>query len=212
MDSPVPPPCQSGDGWRRWVTHDPDDVPDFAPPPCQSSDNWKRWVAASPVGSTSTSSSKTSSQAENEEASSTKSVSQISDLGWEGSPTSGLSASSKAVAEKCLKKRVAAGDRRAVFYLGQLYFDTAEYEKAQELFLTIASSNVFAQYQLGVMMFEGLGFEQDLKKGFRMMLTVALSKWKTPEQEEVIHKAQYNIARAYFTGYGTSCSEDDAKR
>ncbi|XP_037068863.1 LRP2-binding protein-like [Pollicipes pollicipes] len=145
-------------------------------------------------------------------ASSASSASDISDLGWEQSPSSGLLPPSDVAAERCLKKRAEAGDRRAVFYLGQLYFDTGNFERAKEHFLPIAAQNIYAQYQLGVMLFEGLGFEQDLKKGFRLMLTVAHSVPKTPEHEETIHKAQYNVARAYFMGFGAPSSEDDGRR
>ncbi|XP_037068455.1 LRP2-binding protein-like [Pollicipes pollicipes] len=44
------------------------------------------------------------------------------------------------------------------------------------------------------------------------MLTVAHSVPKTPEHEETIHKAQYNVARAYFMGFGAPSSEDDGRR
>lgn len=140
------------------------------------------------------------------------STSDVSELGWEESPSSGLLAPSDAATEKCLKKRIEAGDRRAVFYLGQLYFDTGDFDLAKQYFVPIATDNIFAQYQLGVMFFEGLGLKQDMKKGFRLMLKVAMSVPKTPEHEEVIHKAQYNVARAYFTGFGVQSSEEDGQR
>ena len=140
------------------------------------------------------------------------SVSELAGSDWEPSPSSGLQAASDAAAERCLRKRVDAGDRRAVFFLGQLYFDRGDFGSARPLFATVAAENVFAQYQLGVMLFEGLGFEQDFERGFRLMLTVALSVPRTPEQKMTIHRAQYNVARAYFMGFGVRSSEDDGRR
>ena len=141
-----------------------------------------------------------------------QSLSELSGLSFEESPSAGLQAASDAATERCLRRRVDSGDRRAVLFLGQLYFDRGDYDSARPLFASIAAENVFAQYQLGVMLFEGLGFEQDLARGFRLMLMVALSVPKTSEQKEAIHRAQYNIARAYFMGYGVHNSEDDGRR
>ncbi|XP_043199760.1 LRP2-binding protein-like isoform X2 [Amphibalanus amphitrite] len=141
-----------------------------------------------------------------------QSASELSGVSCEESPSSDLQARSDAATERCLRRRIDAGDKRAVLFLAQLYFDRGDYESARPLFASIAAENVFAQYQLGVMLFEGLGFEQDLERGFRLMLMVALSVPKTAEQKEAIHRAQYNIARAYFMGYGVHSSEDDGRR
>ena len=141
-----------------------------------------------------------------------RSPSELSGPDWEPSPSSGLRVASDAAAERCLKKRVDAGDRRAVLFLGQLYFDRGDFDSARPLFAAVAAENVFAQYQLGVMLYEGLGFEPDCARGFRLMLMVALSVPKTAEQKEMIHRAQYNVARAYFMGYGVHSSEDDGRR
>ena len=155
----------------------------------------KEWAAAVAVGSDS------------------RSLSELSGPGgWEESPSSRLQATSDAAAERCLRRRVDAGDRRAVLFLGQLYFDRGDFDSARPLFATIAAENVLAQYQLGVMLFERLGFEQDFERGFRLMLMVALSVPKTSEQKQTIHRAQYNVARAYFMGFGVHSSEDAGRR
>ena len=141
-----------------------------------------------------------------------QSLSELSGLSFEPSPASDLQAPSDAATERCLRRRVDSGDKRAVLFLGQLYFDRGDYESARPLFASIAAENVFAQYQLGVMLYEGLGFERNYERGFRLMLMVALSVPKTSEQKAAIHRAQYNVARAYFMGYGVHSSEDDGRR
>ncbi|XP_072177450.1 LRP2-binding protein-like [Diadema setosum] len=112
--------------------------------------------------------------------------------------------------EQLLVDKVKKGDPVATFQLGQFYFEQERYKEAKKCFYDIRETDMQAKYQLGIMYFDGLGAEQDEKRGFQYMLDVA--KCDSKLVQHLIPFAQYNIGRAYFEGSGIKQSDKEAER
>ncbi|XP_041476636.1 LRP2-binding protein-like isoform X1 [Lytechinus variegatus] len=112
--------------------------------------------------------------------------------------------------EALLLDKVKKGDKVATFQLGQFYFEQERYKEAKKYFYDIRENDLQAQYQLGIIYFDGLGTDKDMKRGFEYMKGVADSdaKWA----QHLIPCAQYNIGRAYYEGCGVKQSDSEAER
>ncbi|XP_064382779.1 LRP2-binding protein-like isoform X2 [Halichondria panicea] len=69
-----------------------------------------------------------------------------------------------------------------------------------------------AQYQLGVMYYDGLGVQPDMARGFQYMMDVASSSSANKRDTNLLPSAQYNVGRAYFMGYGVQQSDSEAEK
>lgn len=112
--------------------------------------------------------------------------------------------------ESHLHEKIAAGDKTAPFLLGQFYYEEELFEKAAIEFERIKDWDYQAMYQLATMLYDGIGCKKDEKRGFQLMLKVAEAK--SVFAAHLKHAAQYNIGRAYFEGYGTHQSNEDAEK
>lgn len=113
--------------------------------------------------------------------------------------------------EKILQDEMQSGNQDAIFQLGQFYFEQNHYDKALHYFEMLLNRGDWqALFQMGVMLYDGLGIQQDTEKGFECMIKIATST--APEAKHLIRAAQYNVGRAYFQGYGVKRSEDEAEK
>lgn len=112
---------------------------------------------------------------------------------------------------KTLKEGCDAGDGNAKFELGQLYFLDQEYSLAVQYLQQATEKGSFqARYQLGVMYYDGLGFESDPTKGCQYMREVADNKSK--RAQHLVPSAQFNLGKAYLEGFGVEQSDVEAFR
>ncbi len=105
----------------------------------------------------------------------------------------------------------------AQFTLGQYYFSREAYTEALGYFERAIASPTEersqAQYQLGVMYYDGLGVQPDMvsvctcsgiesictqARGFQYMMDVASSSSANKRDTNLLPSAQYNVGRAYF--------------
>jgi TPR repeat protein len=113
--------------------------------------------------------------------------------------------------EFLLQEHLQSGNRNILFPLGQFYFEQCRYDKAMHYFELAANDNDWqAIFQLGVMYYDGLNCPADLKRGFELMHRVATSD--AARAYHLVRVAQFNVGRAYYQGYGTKRSDDDAER
>lgn len=108
--------------------------------------------------------------------------------------------------ENMLVEKVKAGDKQALFQLGQLYFEQGAYDKARIYFERAKDFDLQCLYQLGVIYYDGLGCKPDYKAGVECMMQIA--KDTSKKAEHLIRAAQYNVGRAYFQGYGVRRQDD----
>ncbi|KAJ8026252.1 LRP2-binding protein [Holothuria leucospilota] len=112
--------------------------------------------------------------------------------------------------EKLLLGKVKEGEKTAIFQLGQFYFESERYEEAKYQFESIKDNDFQAQFQLGIIFYDGLGTKADPKKGFQYMLNIANSTDK--RASHLVPFAQYNVGRAYFEGIGVKQSDVEAEK
>jgi len=112
--------------------------------------------------------------------------------------------------ETILLDKIKAGDKAANFQLGLLYFHQDEYEKAKPLFERSKDYDYQSLFMYGIMKYDGLGMEIDMKGGIECMKKIALSESRL--SKHLIPAARYNIGRAYFQGFGDLQSDDKAEK
>ncbi|XP_067035151.1 LRP2-binding protein-like isoform X1 [Acropora muricata] len=112
--------------------------------------------------------------------------------------------------EEILISRVNTGDNLAKFQLGQFYFEREVYGKALISFERIKDTDFQAKYQLGIMYYDGIGTKPDPEKGYELLKEIANST--SPDAAHLVPFAQYNIARAYYEGFGVKQSDAEAER
>ncbi|OCT96902.1 hypothetical protein XELAEV_18009119mg [Xenopus laevis] len=113
-------------------------------------------------------------------------------------------------AETFLKSRIKEGDVQANFLLGQLFFEEGWYEDALLQFEKVKDEDNQALYQAGVMYYDGLGTQEDHRKGVKYMERIVTSD--CPSAKHLKYAAAYNLGRAYFEGYGIPHSDKEAER
>lgn len=112
--------------------------------------------------------------------------------------------------ESYLLKKIAEGDKNSSFLLAQFYYEEGKLEEALEKFEEIKDNDFQAMYQLATMYYDGIGCEKDEKKGFAYMMKVAQSS--NIYAAHLIYAARYNVGKAYFEGFGTKQSDEEAER
>jgi len=113
--------------------------------------------------------------------------------------------------EAILQEHLQSGNRNALFPLGQFYYQQGRYDKAMHYFeLACNDGDWQAAFQLGVMFYDGLNCEPDLKRGFQLMHQVATSR--AARAHHLVHAAQFNVGRAFYQGFGVKRSDEDAER
>lgn len=111
--------------------------------------------------------------------------------------------------EQFLLDRVSAtGDKASIFQLGQFYFELGQFEKAFSQFDKIKDVDPQALFQLGVMIYDGLGTKTDAHTGVAMMRQIAADAGDV-STKHLAPAAKYNIGLAYFQGEGVQLQNDD---
>ncbi|KAG8453707.1 hypothetical protein GDO86_000365, partial [Hymenochirus boettgeri] len=113
-------------------------------------------------------------------------------------------------AETFLETRIEEGDIHATFLLGQLFFEEGQYKQAFSFFENVKERDYQALYQTGVMYYDGLGIQEDPKKGVDHMERIIRSD--SPSAKHLKYAAAYNLGRACFEGYGIPHSVKEAER
>ncbi|XP_040190184.1 LRP2-binding protein isoform X2 [Rana temporaria] len=114
------------------------------------------------------------------------------------------------IAEHYLKERIQEGDKEKTFLLGQLYFEEGWYEDALLQFHKVKDDDYQALYQAGVMYYDGLGIQEDQKKGMEYMKIIVNSN--SLQAEHLKYVAAYNLGLACFEGCGIRHSDEEAER
>ncbi|XP_072262242.1 LRP2-binding protein [Pyxicephalus adspersus] len=114
------------------------------------------------------------------------------------------------IAEHYLKERIQDGDKQATFLLGQLFFEEGWYEDALLQFDKVKNVDFQALYQAGVMYYDGLGIEEDRKKGVEYMKKIINSN--DSQANHLKYAAAYNLGLACFEGCGMRHSDEEAER
>ncbi|XP_046565674.1 LRP2-binding protein-like [Haliotis rubra] len=109
--------------------------------------------------------------------------------------------------ETLLLERIKKGDKSAYFQLALFYFEQDMYDKARVYFERSKDFNYQSLYQLGVMLYDGIGCEQDTTLGVEYLMHIATSTVR--QAKHLKHAAEYNIGRAYFQGYGVRRQSDE---
>ncbi|CAN2388666.1 LRP2-binding protein [Pristimantis euphronides] len=112
--------------------------------------------------------------------------------------------------EQYLQDRIQSGDTQARFLLGQLCFEEGWYEDALLHFAKVEDEDWRAIYQTGVMYYDGLGTEEDQRRGVKYMKRIMSSS--SPRAEHLKYAAAYNLGRACYEGCGMRHSDVDAER
>ena len=90
---------------------------------------------------------------------------------------------------------------QAHFQMGQYLCEVGSYSEAYSSFLKgREGGSKESEYQVGVMLFEGLGTGQDSKKGIVLMREIADSNDKATEH--LRPNAQFHLGKAYYEGFG----------
>ena len=90
---------------------------------------------------------------------------------------------------------------QAHFQMGQYLCESGNFSEGFDSFLRgIDMGSKESQYQVGVMLFEGLGTQQDPKRGLDLMKRLADTA--DPKTEHLRPSAQFHIGKAYFEGFG----------
>ncbi|XP_018416797.1 PREDICTED: LRP2-binding protein [Nanorana parkeri] len=114
------------------------------------------------------------------------------------------------IAEHYLKERIQEGDKQATFLLGQLCFEEGWYEDSLLHFHKVKDDDYQALYQAGVMYYDGLGIQEDQKKGVEYMKRVINSN--SSQAKHLKYAAAFNLGLACFEGCGVRHSDEEAER
>ncbi|KAM5192602.1 LRP2-binding protein [Mantella aurantiaca] len=114
------------------------------------------------------------------------------------------------IAERYLKEKIQEGDKQATFLLGQLYFEEGWYEDALQQFHQVKDDDDQALYQAGVMYYDGLGIQEDQRKGVEYMERVVKSN--RVQAKHLKYAAAYNLGLACFEGCGIRHSDEEAEK
>ncbi|XP_066429552.1 LRP2-binding protein isoform X1 [Eleutherodactylus coqui] len=113
-------------------------------------------------------------------------------------------------AEHFLKDRIQRGDTQACFLLGQLCFEEGWYKDALLHFEKVKDEDFQALYQAGVMYYDGLGTEEDQRRGVEYMKRIIGSS--SHRAKHLKYAAAYNVGRACYEGCGMRHSDEEAER
>ncbi|KAM3938220.1 LRP2-binding protein [Leptodactylus fuscus] len=113
-------------------------------------------------------------------------------------------------AEQYLKDRIEGGDKQARFLLGQLCFEEGWYEDALFHFEKVKGEDYQALYQAGVMYYDGLGTQEDQRRGVEYMKRIISSG--SHRANHLKSAAAYNLGRACYEGCGMRHSDEEAER
>jgi len=112
--------------------------------------------------------------------------------------------------ETILLDKIKDGDKSANFQIGLLYFHQDHFEKAKMHFERSKDYDFQSLFMYGIMKYDGLGMEVDMKEGIECMKKIALSESRL--SKHLIAAARYNIGRAYFQGFGDQQSDSKAEK
>ncbi|XP_044153597.1 LRP2-binding protein isoform X1 [Bufo gargarizans] len=112
--------------------------------------------------------------------------------------------------EQYLKDRIEKGDKQARFLLGQLCFEEGWYEDALFHFEKVKDEDYQALYQAGVMYYDGLGTQEDQRRGVEFMKRIISSS--SHRAKHLKYAAAYNLGRACYEGCGMRHSDEEAER
>ncbi|XP_050395875.1 LRP2-binding protein isoform X1 [Patella vulgata] len=108
--------------------------------------------------------------------------------------------------ETVLNEKIINGEKTAFFQLGLFYIEQELYEKAYSCFEKSKDFDSQSMYQYGVMLYDGIGCEQNTVKGVECLLQVAQNP--SNYTKHLMSALQYNIGRAYFQGFGVNRQSD----
>ncbi|XP_059152970.1 LRP2-binding protein-like [Physella acuta] len=111
--------------------------------------------------------------------------------------------------EIILLDKIQAGETAAKFQLGLLYFQQEKFEKALSLFDDSKDFDYQSLFMYGIMKYDGIGTEVNMKEGMDSMLIIAESASKFCRH--LIYAARYNLGRAFYQGYGEMQSDSEAE-
>ena len=90
---------------------------------------------------------------------------------------------------------------QAHFQLGQYLCETGNFSEGFDSFLRgTDKGSKESEYQVGVMLFEGLGTEQDSRRGMELMKRLADTA--DSKTEHLRASAQFHVGKAYYEGFG----------
>jgi len=112
--------------------------------------------------------------------------------------------------ETILTEKVAQGDKAAHFQLGLLYFHQDQFDKAKACFERSKKYDYQSLFMYGIMCYDGLGMEVDMKQALECMTDIAQSESRLCRH--LVYAARYNIGRSYFQGYGSGQSDEKAEQ
>ncbi|CAG5122290.1 unnamed protein product, partial [Candidula unifasciata] len=112
--------------------------------------------------------------------------------------------------EAILLSRIKAGDKAANFQLGLLYFHQNQFKKALRCFEHAKDYDYQSLFMYGVMKYDGLGTEVNMKEGMECMFAICASESRLASH--LISAAQYNLGRAYYQGFGEYQSDKEAEK
>ncbi|XP_075705749.1 LRP2-binding protein [Rhinoderma darwinii] len=112
-------------------------------------------------------------------------------------------------AEQYLKDRIEGGHKQAAFLLGQLCFEEGWYEDALLHFEKNKDEDYQALYQAGVMYYDGLGTQEDQRRGVEYMKRIISSS--NHHATHLKYAAAYNLGRACYEGCGMRHSDEEAE-
>ncbi|GFS10793.1 LRP2-binding protein-like [Elysia marginata] len=112
--------------------------------------------------------------------------------------------------ETILLDKIKEGDKAAVFQLGLLYFHQDQFTKAINLFTRAKDYDYQSAFMYGIMKYDGLGAEVNMKEGLECMIMIANSESRM--SKHLVPAARYNIGRAYYQGFGEMQSDSEAEK
>ncbi|XP_005095624.1 LRP2-binding protein [Aplysia californica] len=112
--------------------------------------------------------------------------------------------------ETILLDKIKDGDKSANFQLGLLYFHQDQFDKAKSLFERSKDYDYQSLFMYGIMKYDGLGMEVDMRDGIKCMIQITSSESRLCKH--LVPAARYNIGRAYFQGYGGQQSDTEAEK
>ncbi|CAL1538773.1 unnamed protein product [Lymnaea stagnalis] len=112
--------------------------------------------------------------------------------------------------EAILMEKITAGEKSAYFQLGLLFFYQEKYEEALDLFDQAKTFDFQSLFMYGVMKYDGLGTEVNMKDGMDSMMAIAEAT--SSQVMHLVPAARYNLGRAYYQGFGEIQSDAEAER